>query len=1371
MATFGRIGEFNDRNEQWSTYTDRLSEYFTANDIINATKKRAILNSVVGASTYNLISSLLAPKKPGEASYTEIVKLLEKHYEPAKSAIMSRFSFHKRYRNTQESIGDFIAAMRAIAQDCKFANTLEERLRDQLVFGVNYVKIQNTLLAQGDDLTFKKAQELAQSMELAAAHTKVLAGEKEAAAALSSHNVDVVKCKPQQPRSYFNYSQGQGQDNKYHELDRSTGTRPKGKARVNPSASSRVSINACRYCGLMHTAQQCPAYSKECYKCHGFNHFAKCCPSGNSQSVRVAQSHRPRFRQVHVLDTPLESDILYEESYDQYQRDEMPDHIDDEEYLVSDIDTVLGPIKDEIITHAIISGQFRVALKLDTGAKCNVMPRKVFDHVAQSESSIDTSCKATLVAFGGDKIQSDGVCKLKCKIGSQEKFVEFRIVDMNVPVILGLVDCRRFGLITLSHDVSVWQIETEHNVTTHNEVFTNYPELFDESVGALPVKYHMTVDKNVPSVVRPPRRVPVAMQSKVKAELQRMTKLGVIAPITEPTEWVSSMVATHKKDTSDIRLCIDPRDLNRALKRPHHPTRTVEEVATKMEGATIFSVLDAKSSFWQIPLDYESSLLTTFSSPHGRFRYLRMPYGLKSSSDVFQQTMEHLFADVPCSIVVDDIIVCGRDKAEHDRNLKEVLDRARKVNLRLNPRKCKFGVSQVQYVGHIFSSRGLLADPKKVDAIVNMPEPEDVNALSRFLGMVNYLSKFIPNLSEHAAPLRQLKHKDAQWCWLEQHRQAYNKIKAMITSTPNLRFYDVSKPVILTCDASKFGLGCACLQDNGPVAYASRTMKDHEQRYSQIEKEFLAVLFACHKFHDFIYGKHTIVETDHKPLITIMKKPMHLIPARLQRMRLQLQKYDIELVYKKGAELYIADTLSRAPLRDTTQSFDEQDQFVVMTMELRISEPKQAELATATKSDPQLQKVASFIQHGWPDKPSKLPAEVRPFFTFCEDLTISDSGIIMKGLKAVIPQALQPSYTHSLHEGHPGIEATKRRARDIVYWPNMCKDIEHLVSSCPVCNSMKAHLPKEPLQSYPVPTTPFETVGVDLFHWNGNEYLAIGDSYSTWFDFHSLEDITSHTVIKKLKRQFSNHGVPRYLISDNARQFKCAEFTEFARDWNFIHITSSPQYPQSNGLAESAVKRAKQVLEKTKREHSDIYRNLLNLRNVPTSAELGSPAQRLMSRRLRTTVPATPALLKPQVQRHVTQNLQHKRNQQKRTYDRSAHPLKPLKPNQTIRMQTPHGHNKLGVVVRSSGDPRSYVVSADGTQYRRNRRHLLPVAEPPPENQTADDFVFQPPHQNQNREPAREPPAQCFQPDKTVPPPVITRSGRVSKPNPKYYAN
>ncbi|XP_033099912.1 uncharacterized protein K02A2.6-like [Anneissia japonica] len=250
----------------------------------------------------------------------------------------------------------------------------------------------------------------------------------------------------------------------------------------------------------------------------------------------------------------------------------------------------------------------------------------------------------------------------------------------------------------------------------------------------------------------------------------------------------------------------------------------------------------------------------------------------------------------------------------------------------------------------------------------------------------------------------------------------------------------------------------------------------------------------------------------------------------------------------------------------------------------RISASKCIELQEATNADPQLQLLAATIRHGWPDKSYRVPIDIRTYFPFRDELTISDDGLILKGLKVSIPKPLQPTYTQILHEDHPAAEATKRRARDIVYWPRMNADIEHYVNSCAICNSMKPHSQKEPLQSYTVPKAPFETIGIDLFQWNGINYLALGDTYSTWFDFCSLSDTTARTIILKLKGKFATHGVPQTIISDNAQQFAGHEFQAFATNWNSIHITSSPNYPQSNGLAESVVKRAKHLLEKTKRE-------------------------------------------------------------------------------------------------------------------------------------------------------------------------------------------
>lgn len=260
----------------------------------------------------------------------------------------------------------------------------------------------------------------------------------------------------------------------------------------------------------------------------------------------------------------------------------------------------------------------------------------------------------------------------------------------------------------------------------------------------------MTLGPDVRPVVRPASYS--CCYEGQTSELDRMQELGVITPVSEPADWVSSMFATNKKDKQEIRICINPRYLNAALKRPHLPMRTLEEVATCMSNTTVFSVLDAKNSFWQIPLDHKSSLLTTFSTSPGCYRFLRMPFGLNSASEVFQNSMEQIFDGYPCAIIVHDILFGGKSMEDHDANSRKVLNRAREVNLRLNPLKCRFQLNQVSYVGHVFTSEGLKADPAKTKAISEMPVPADVPALQRFLGMVNYLEKFIPNFSFLTAP-------------------------------------------------------------------------------------------------------------------------------------------------------------------------------------------------------------------------------------------------------------------------------------------------------------------------------------------------------------------------------------------------------------------------------------------------------------------------------------------------------------------------------------------------------------------------------------------------------------------------------------------
>ncbi|XP_051984856.1 uncharacterized protein K02A2.6-like [Xyrauchen texanus] len=1030
---------------------------------------------------------------------------------------------------------------------------------------------------------------------------------------------------------------------------------------------------------------------------------------------------------------------------------------------VAEIDTKQS--KKTAISCTVQTNGKPLELKIDTGASCNIMSKQTFAQVKQEEN-LQLSSHVTLVAYGGEEIQTVGSTVLSCNLSDQNYSLQFYVVEKNVQSLLGLYDCLRMGLISLNN--AVHEISLKENSSFAKDINKEYADLFLDEVGRLPVTYCMKLDKEAQPAVRPAQSIPAAMQHKVKAELERMVSIGVITPISEPTDWVSSMVATHKKNSDEIRLCIDPRDLNKYLKCPHHPMRTVEEVAAQMPNSTVFSVLDAKSPFWQISLDHKSSLLTTFSTPFGRFRFLRMPFGINSASEVFQRAMEQIFAGYPCAVIVDDIIVGGNGEQEHDTNFKKVLDRAREVNMRLNPQKCKFRLSEVSYVGHIFTSKGLQPDPAKTKAITEMLPPDNVTALQRFLGMINYLGKFIPNLSEVSAPLRELTY-----------------LKHRISSPPTLKYYDVQKPITLTCDASQFGLGAACLQEDEPVAYASRTLTQTEVRYAQIEKELLAVVFACTKFNDYIYGKQIHIETDHQPLVTILNKPIHTAPARLQRMMLRLQKYNFTITYKKGKHMFLADTLSRSPRNSLDEHTDDRAGFEVMSIQ-HISSNRLKELQAHTAQDPTLQRLCSIIKSGWPSSQSKLPAEIREYFPFRDELTV-DEDVLMKGPRTVVPESLRSEYITIIHRGHPGLDATKRRARGIVFWPSLTKDIEKEVLSCSVCNSMRPHQQKEPLHLHDIPELPWSSVATDIFEWNGQHYLVLVDSYSGWFEIDKLHDLSSSTVITKLKRHFAVHASPHIVFSDNGTQFSSQRFKEFAAAWDFKHTTSSPEYPQANGLAERAVRSAKHLMEKSKRDGSDVFQNLLNLRNVPRDETLGSPAERLMSRQTRTPLPISKSILVPSSKDNVAvkTQLSKKRHCQKTYYDKSSRALRPLIKGEVVRLATSKGHDRIGLVKQLCDEPRSYLVETEGKEYRRNRKHILPVAEPQPQRFEHSDmsfpFVQTPSVESKHKySTPSEVKGQCTPqgPEKkplnedstrtlsTVP--YVTRAGRLCKPNPKY---
>ena len=404
--------------------------------------------------------------------------------------------------------------------------------------------------------------------------------------------------------------------------------------------------------------------------------------------------------------------------------------------------------------------------------------------------------------------------------------------------------------------------------------------------------YLIRVDPTVTPVVNPHRTIPAALRDGVKTELEDIEKRGVIRKVEEPTDWVSSMAIVEKPEVcASVWI--------QAIKREHFQLPTIEDITTRMANAKWFTKLDANRGYWQIPF--------------GQFCYQVTPSGIKSDKEVFQKRISQPFSDLEgVETDIDDIIVHAETEVKHDQHLHSVLERCEKINLTLNKEKCVFKCKEVTYIGHKLTKDGIKPDDNKVCAIDGMPAPSDKKGVERLLGTVNYLGKFIANLATVIEPIRILLRKDTEFEWSYEQDQAFQEIKAILTKDgdPVLRFFDVRKPVRINCDASRTGLGAVLLQGGFPVAYASRSVTEAESRYAQIGKELLTVQFILERFNQFTYGKKVAIESDHKPLEAIVKKPLAAAPPRLQRILLRMQKYDYALEYKPGKELVLPDMLS-----------------------------------------------------------------------------------------------------------------------------------------------------------------------------------------------------------------------------------------------------------------------------------------------------------------------------------------------------------------------------------------------------------------------------------------------------------------------------
>ena len=962
------------------------------------------------------------------------------------------------------------------------------------------------------------------------------------------------------------------------------------------------------------------------------------------------------------------------------------DVVEEESYFIED--TASAPWKATLKIN-----DCDITWKLDSGADTSVISHDEWQKMSPRPKLVRSSAN---IGSPGGKLDVIGQFTGKCRFRDTSYRWRIHVVRNKTNNLLARAVSERLGLIS----------RVDANVFGESGLFKCKP-------------VHISLADNVePYNLSVPRRIPFAIMPKVKEEIDRMVNIGVIEKVEQPTDWCSGIVVVPKK-SGQVRICVDLKKLNKCVKRERYVIPTPEDILGKMKDARFFSRLDASSGFWQIPLDNESKLLTTFITPWGRYCMTRLPFGISSAPEIFQSKMSDLVRDIEgVNVYMDDIVIYASTVEEHDSILDKVLSVIEESGLKLNKSKCTFCQTEIELLGFKVNSQGVSPSDEKVRAIVDMPYPSNVTELKRFLGSVNFLGRFLPNLSNVAQPLNELLRSDRCWIFDSVQKQAYNDVKKLVSSNQVLAFYDPNKETRITSDASSYGLGGALWQLHDqvwkPVTFCSRSLSEAERKYAQIEKECLSVVWTCERLQRYLVGLNFCALTDHKPLIPLInQKDLDATPVRCQRLLMRLMRFNVEAKYVPGKSLYVADTLSRAPLPETSLPGDTLESDVKVYVDaiienLPASESKLEIIQRETNLDPELQVVKSYILNGWPTYSCDVKLCAKPYFAYRDTLSYTNN-LILHGNRIVIPESLRVDMLNRVHEGHLGIVKCRERVRSCIWWPGIGAQIQNVVQNCAHCQITRPKHHKEPLLPSELPTRPWMKIATDLCDESGSTYLIVCDYFSRFIEIMKMGKITTSEVVKRLKGLFARHGIPEILVSDNGPQYSSVEFKQFCKQYDISHMTSSPHFPSSNGEAERAVQTAKQILKQ-----SDPDLALLSYHSTPIGPTHLSPAELLMSRKFRTTLPILPESLQPKVQNYdsVKEKDDSAKSRYKKFYDKrySARNLEPVKSGDNVRIKLDNEKrwSDPATVLGSHPDmPRSYYVqTSDGTIYRRNRRHL-----------------------------------------------------------------
>ena len=550
-----------------------------------------------------------------------------------------------------------------------------------------------------------------------------------------------------------------------------------------------------------------------------------------------------------------------------------------------------------------------------------------------------------------------------------------------------------------------------------------------------------------------------------------------------------------------------------------------------------------------------------------------------------------------------------------------------------------FNQNSIQFYGHTLSAKGLAPDRSKIEAILKMQPPRNASEVRSLLGMTNYCgSRFIKDYATITHPLRVLTKKDVAWEWSSQHQTAFKTLKKQLTQTPTLQYYDPELPTEIHVDASPVGLSAILMQTTPDgmkhtVQYASRALTAVEQRYSQTEREGLAVVWACEHLHMYIWGASFVIYSDHKPLIPLYNNPRSKPPARIERWSLRLQPYDVEVRYRPGHD-NPADYLSRHVPNETATSDRERsiaEEYINFV--LQSATPKamsSQEIRVATESDATLKAVTLALASGnWTRAQNQFinTAKFDAYKRVKEEISCTESGILLRGSRIIIPEALTQRAVDLAHAGHQGIVKTKALIREKIWFPGIDSMVEKTIRSCNACQANTPSLDREPLKMSTLPSKPWSEISTDFGQVPGtlSYFMVISDDFSRYPVVETVDNLTARAVLPVLDKVLGEFGIPDVIKSDNGPPFNSRAFSDFATAKGFKHRKITPLWPRANAEAERFMKTVKKTMKASitqgKSWKQDLHAFLLNYRATPHCSTGIPPATIMFGRDIHTTLP------------------------------------------------------------------------------------------------------------------------------------------------------